>query len=415
MLSAERTNDTMKSSGAKKRFFGNAPAAAFFGAPPGVIQRHPAPKLPEFSVGNFEKDYAFFNAKYQVMGPVPKTGTLFISHGVYMKYPSTMTKPERTTFETDFVKRIHNIWSNKHLLTLNEPGFSPYQCDVDVSAHLEANPNDAHTVINVRKPENLAASRPQSNVSAPFKRMNSKTTHTANLDFRDPTIDKDTSISDPDFVREVGSFDFDSDKINADCKKDIDAIVTFINAIPTPARDQCRYTLILTGRASSEGGTRHNKKLSEKRLDAVANALNGLPGMCISWNDAAGEAGAIPGPEYRRVTVGVIDETKNRSSKAKHNVAAHEFGHMISLGDEYVNAEEERYFNDKPRHYELIKEIIDEDAANELLVKNSASIMAAGNEVKRGHYIMFVAAIDSMTRPEIEQATGKKDVKWNVV
>jgi outer membrane protein OmpA-like peptidoglycan-associated protein len=293
MLTTERTNNTRKSSSAKKCFFGNAPSFAFFGAPPIVIQRQQAAKLPEFSVSNFEKDYAFFHAKYQVAGPLPKTGTLFISHGVHMNYPATMTKAERTTFEADFVKSIHNIWSNKHQLMLNEPGFSSYQCNVDVSSHIEANSNDAHTVINVKKPKDLTAPRPQSNVSAPSKRKNSKTTHTSNLDFRDPTIDKDTTTSDPDFVREVGSFDLDSDKINADCKEDIEAIVAFINAIPMQTNGQCRYTLILTGRASSEGREAHNKKLSEKRLDAVANALNGLSGMCITWNDVAGEAGAI--------------------------------------------------------------------------------------------------------------------------
>jgi hypothetical protein len=40
--------------------------------------------------------------------------------------------------------------------------------------------------------------------------------------------------------------------------------------------------------------------------------------------------------------------------------------------------------------------------------------MARGNEVKRGHYLMFVAALDIMTRPEIEKAAGNKDAKWNV-
>ena len=40
--------------------------------------------------------------------------------------------------------------------------------------------------------------------------------------------------------------------------------------------------------------------------------------------------------------------------------------------------------------------------------------MAHGNEVKRGHYAFFVGALDIMTRPEIEAATGKKDAKWIV-
>src|SRR6266542_5936152 len=124
MLTAEKTNDTMHLSSAKKSFFGNAPLSAFFSPSAGIIQRQPAPKLPEFSVGNFVNgNFANFDAQYQVVGPLPRTGTLFISHGVHMNYPSTMAKDERTTFETDFVKSAHDKWSNKHLLTLNEPGF----------------------------------------------------------------------------------------------------------------------------------------------------------------------------------------------------------------------------------------------------------------------------------------------------
>jgi hypothetical protein len=88
---------------------------------------------------------------------------------------------------------------------------------------------------------------------------------------------------------------------------------------------------------------------------------------------------------------------------------------MIDLGDEYVDADNGRFLHDKPRHYDLIKEYIDEAAANEMLVRKSGNIMASGNEVKRGHYIMFVAAIHSLTKPEIEQATGNKNPKWNVI
>jgi len=399
---------------AARNFFGNNQPSSFFGVPAG-LQRQQAPALPQFSVNNFIKSFANFDAQYNVAGPEPATGTLFISHGVHMNYPKAMNKDERTTFENDFIKSVHEKWSNKHLLKLSEPGFSPYQCNVDVSARVEANPDDAQTVINVAKPKDLTALRPHSHVSAPFSKKGSKTTHTAKLDFRDPTIEKTNPVNNPDFIRDVGSFDFDSDKINAACKEDIDALVAFINAIPNPPNGECKFSALYTGRASSEGNKSYNKKLSERRMDAVSGILDAIPGFCLSLPVIAGEEGATTGPEFRKVTVGIIDETKNRNSKTNQNVAAHEFGHMIGLGDEYPNAEAGRFLQDKPRNYDLIKEVIDQDAADELLARETTSMMSAGNEVKRGHYIMFVAAIDVLTRPEIEQATGKKDAKWKVL
>ena len=144
----------LSSSGIRRSFFGNNPQSSFFAAPANTVQQQPAQKLPEFSAKQFVNgNFANFDAQYDVVGPKPSTGTLFISHGVHMKYPATMDKAERTTFENDFVKSVHNGWSNKHLLTLNEPGFSPYQCNVDVSTHVEEKPEDAHTVIDVVKPK----------------------------------------------------------------------------------------------------------------------------------------------------------------------------------------------------------------------------------------------------------------------
>ena len=101
-------------------------------------------------------------------------------------------------------------------------------------------------------------------------------------------------------------------------------------------------------------------------------------------------------------------------------MAAHEFGHMIGLGDEYVETKSEipntrvKFFGDNPTHFDAVKDLVDEDAAKELLIQDSTNIMSRGNVVKRGHYVMFVAALDFMTRPEIEKATGKKDAKWLV-
>jgi outer membrane protein OmpA-like peptidoglycan-associated protein len=403
---------------ATKSFFGNSQQPTFFSAPAG-LQRKPTGALPEFSVNNFVKSFANFDAQYSVVGPVPATGTLFIAHGVHMNYPKSMTKSEQTTFENDFVKSVHEKWSDQHLLGLLEPGFSSYMCNVDVTAHVEDNPKDAHTVIDVVKPK-PKEKRFRPRVSDTDKKPDSQTTHKAKLDFRDPTIEKKNKTNDPDFIRDVGNFDFDSDKINSNCQEDIDAIITFINSIPDKPGEDCKFSLIYTGRASSDGDAAYNKKLSERRTQSVSKILDALPGFCLSVSTPAGEEEATESAEFRRVSVGVFDHTKNKTTDTTQNLAAHEFGHMVGLGDEYVETKPEipgtkaRFFGDKPRNHDLVKDLIDEDAANELIVRDSANIMSLGNEIKRGHYVMFVAAIDVMTRPEIEQATGKKNAKWLV-
>ena len=423
MFSSKRRNETatLTSSGIRRSFFGNNPQSSFFAAPSNTLQQQPAPKLPEFSVKHFVNgNFANFDAQYDVIGPKPSTGTLFISHGVHMNYPKHMTKGERTTFENDFVRSVHNGWSDKHKLSLNEPGFSPYECKVDVNAHIEDEPKDAHTVIDVIKPK-ANEKRFRSRVSGATKKEDSETTHKAKMDFRDPTVEEDTKIDEADLIQQVGSFDFDSDVINKDCQEDIQKIKDFINAIPKPDDpEECTFSLHLVGRASSEGNAAYNKKLSEKRMKAVEKELESLSGLCFSVTEAAGEVEATTGGEFRRVNVGVFISRKDKKSKTKQNVAAHEFGHMIGLGDEYIDTKGEipnsriKFFGDDPTHFDAVKQVVDEDAANELRIQNSESIMSRGNEVKRGHYVMFVAALDIMTRPEIEKATGNKDAKWSV-
>ncbi|MBS1603766.1 MAG: hypothetical protein JST42_13950 [Bacteroidetes bacterium] len=389
-----------------------------------TIQRQPQTTTPQFTVNNFVQNFGFFNSHYAVVGPEPATGTLFISHHVFFDFPRAMTKPEQTTFETDFAKSIHDGWSNKHQLTLSEPGFSKYKANVDVTVVPEAKAADAHTVIHVHKPD-LKAKRPRSFVTGQTAPKGTITTHQANMDFRDPTVPVDTKLHEPDFLLDVGNFDFDKADLNPDCQAAIKKIKDFIATLP-PSKDPmdfsaCTFSLQYTGRASAEGSSAYNKALSQRRIDAVDNELGSLPGICVRWPTAAGKEEATTDPSFRRVSVGVFRSDSTKPKTGQQNVAAHEFGHMIGLGDEYVENKPEipgstaKFFGDKPTHYDPVKDLIGQDAADELKIQDSGNIMARGSTVKRGHYVMFVAAMDAMTRPEIQAATGKTDAKWNVL
>lgn len=75
---------------------------------------------------------------------------------------------------------------------------------------------------------------------------------------------------------------------------------------------------------------------------------------------------------------------------------------MFGLGDEYedekpdVNARP-KFQGDRPTHYDKVEELMGEEAAKELTVQNSGSMMSSGGEVKRGHYVHFLEAINSIT------------------
>ncbi|MFT3823215.1 MAG: hypothetical protein QM731_04810 [Chitinophagaceae bacterium] len=385
------------------------------------VQQQPA--LPGFTSTRFiDNTFANFDADYVVDGPVPKTGTLFIKHKVFMVYPANMTPEERTTFETDFKKSIHDTWSNQHLLTLTLPGFLPYQCNVDVSVNVETDQKNAHTVINVVKP-GAKEKRYRSRVSSVDKKEDSENTHTAKLDYRDPTTPEEKRTDTADRMIDVGSFDFDSAVINADCQSDIQDIKNYLNSIPDPdpaSGEDCKFSLEYIGRASSEGSADYNQKLSQKRIDSVDAELSKVNGVCITIPNPIGERNAQADAEYRKVTVAIFVNKAGKTDKAQQNVAAHEFGHMIGLGDEYVDSKPSipntlpKEKGDKPKHYEAVKEGVDQAAADELLVQNSDSIMAAGNTVKRGHYVAFVAALDRMTAPEMPANRPPQRVSWKV-
>lgn len=402
-------------------FFGNAGRQNFFAPPTLQLQpaNQPAPH-PVFTTDHFVNgNLPNFDAQYDVEGVLPKTGTLSITHKVFLNFPATMTKEERGTFETDFKKSVHDLWSNQHLLTLNVPAFSPYQSKVEVTASIVDDTKDAHTAIEVIKP-GKDEKRFRSRVSGKEKEADSETTHAAQLDFRDPTKGTEQTIQAPVFLHDVGPFGFDSDKLNGDCNDDIQTIKDFIDTIPkNPDPNVGVFSLHYVGHASSEGNEDYNKKLSQRRINAVDKELGSLDGLSFSQSDAAGEDFATADEASRKVTVGVFT---GDSEKKEQNTAAHEFGHMIGFGDEYeepvpskdIPNSRKKYLGDKSTHTDSVEFLVDKAAADETIIQNSDNIMARGNSVKRGHYAFFVGAIELMTREQLPPLLPTEKMHWKV-
>ena len=376
--------------------------------------------FPEFDFKETSEEMGRFDASYTPVGPFPETGILEITLWVHIDFEDfsekrrkkepykshkftkdqladfNWTDDEQATFETDFMTSVEEGWSKKHKLVLNDPFFAPYRTDVQV------------TVITISDPELANVKMKALKVPKGAPRFRSFVNgDEATLEIRDSSEEEDRTGEYSDIIRQIGTFDYDSDKITPALKDQIREVADFIrDENPNPDI----WSIGLGGRASSQGNIKYNQKLGERRSEAVRKQLF----LEMGWGEEVanyisiehGEENATAEAKFRRVDL-TVTKTANldKNVKLKSNTAAHEAGHMFGLGDEYVREKDDtpKFLGDKPTHYNVVKDLIDEDAANELLIHNSDSIMSQGQAVKRGHYVSFLAALNKLT-----------DKKWSL-
>ena len=98
----------------------------------------------------------------------------------------------------------------------------------------------------------------------------------------------------------------------------------------------------------------------------------------------------------------VSDMGDDGRQEVTQNTAAHEAGHMFGLDDEYVEEDAgpdgtKKFTGDKPEHFGDVRAELGEEAAQEMLTQDSGSIMSRGSDVKRGHYVPFLKAVETAT------------------
>lgn len=392
----------------RQNFFGSPVQKNFF---PPVFETLPTetaqPVLPEFTAQSFVSgNFPNFDVQYDVDGPEPKNGILFITHKVFYKFPAGMLNEERTAFKTDFATKVHDTWSGKHKLFLHQPGFSKYSCNVDVSVSEQDKPDDAHTIIDVKEELKRANVKPKKGG------LGSETTHEAKMDKKDAADTPLHGIDKFDHVRQVGSFNIGKTTLDEcpKCEEGIAEVVRIIKNIkPMADPDAFNVGINYVGRASSDGDEKLNRELGEKRAQAVMERVtkeaepNG-----IGVINTKGEENATTKENFRRVDVLIDDKNTIESDLEEQSTAAHEFGHMIGFSDEYVEETKDKDLNnsirfrgDKPQHYNDVATMVDKDAADELYVSNNSSLMSVGNDVKRGHYAYFVDALNKITAHQL--------------
>jgi outer membrane protein OmpA-like peptidoglycan-associated protein len=384
-----------------------------------TISRDPAPAKPKFdfpvSLGFF-KD---FDVMYAPDDPLPLNGTIRIIHNIFIQFGDKISDEKKETFRNDFQKNVSATWQDKFLFELNDPDFTPYKANLKLDIQFVADAKDAHTIMEVKdRPKDY-----RSNVESKTDKDFPSLTHTAHLDTGDPSPDElAKKNAGKTFIEStadhVGNFDFDSADLNADCEKGINDVEKHLDALP----DILSFDDISTGneihyigRASPEGNAWYNKILSKKRAESVKERVEKdkpeAKKMAITLTGEGADKTDFESDKenYRRVNVIVVppQEFKNQH-KRDQITAAHEFGHMIGFGDEYSEKGDKKFAKkvegDRPSHYEDVKAIMGQAAADELSMNQTASIMSEGNDIKKGHYAYFLKAIRDLT--------GKQG--WNI-
>lgn len=313
------------------------------------------------------------------------------------------TADERRVYANNLRASIESAWSGKYDFALNEAGFANYRTGVCVRVNiLEEGAGDPHHTVTAYKiPEGLES----------FRSFVSPSDHAAHLD--DEDVDETEVNQGPgtDYQRRVAPFGHDSADI-APVAGQIDAIADEIRPLQQDRNENDRAYLLssdmmveLKGRATAVGKSAYNEQLGERRAKAVEKGLAdrlGRPDATrYSRASSAGEENATNDPNFRRVDIKLWDvqEAFAERDPQQRTTAAHEAGHLFGLDDEYVEEEApyRRFEGDRPEHYDLVRDLMGQAAADEVLVQDSDSIMSGGMTVNRGHYVYFLEALNSVS------------------
>lgn len=382
-----------------------------------------------FSQKKFTRKGTRFDSEYDVVGPEPAKGTLTITLRVKITFQNftaadmtrepfrshtftdaqkadfKWTEAEKKSFGDDFAKSVKDGWSDKHPVVLNDPAMAKHRADVKVNVELVKSGAAHNHMTALKIPKGGQGEKPVPR----FRSFVSG--NTSKLDQRDPTEIEVDQVRDRKYIRQIRGFGHDSATID---KKVGDQISTAaselkgrnikLGEVPDPDGTARDWQLFSVGRTTQSGTKEHNKSLADDRAKAVLDQLNaevgwGKQGTAMS----AGEENTTEEGKYRRVDILVADMAGRH--EVKQNTAAHEAGHMFGLGDEYVeedakDAGSKKFTGDESSHFGDVKAQLGSDAAEEMIVQNSGSIMSKGGEVKRGHYVYFLIDLEKMTKKE---------------
>lgn len=186
-----------------------------------------------------------------------------------------------------------------------------------------------------------------------------------------------------------------SSAIGADLPK-LKFVGTYLHAVRQP-----KFRLTITGHAAPDPAAvtpaqktkaaRAARTLSRDRANAVKTAIRdaGNNHHAISVV-AKGDTAGVAAPAGDKVEIAAAVDPSYVNTQP---VLAHEFGHMLGLGDEYPGGT--RVVGGKATHYDLAKDALGQDVADSFarITTDSEGIMQGGRDVRPVHYVTLWSAL----------------------
>lgn len=378
----------------------------------------PATPLPDFGSTTFIAGGTRFDLEYQPVGPLPKIGKVTAKlkiHVIFKDFDRTMMRrkefvghrwtraqlrdmkwPEdqKAAWVGKFGQAVKDGWAGKRSFVLDQADFAKYRANFDVAVESVDDAAKANNTITAQwVPKD--APRIRSSVSG----------DTSELDVRDVDQTETRTVEPATIIRQIPGFEHNSAAISPDVETGVVAFEEQFRRQRQPGGPLATVpiadiTVFAAGRSTRPGTRKHNKDLGSSRAQNVVDRVMDDLSLESGRAKGIGEENATDDPEFRRVDASIM---VGGEREVTQNTAAHEAGHMFGLGDEYVEEAPKtegvaaKFPGGQPSHYGDVKDTMGEDAANELLQQDGPSIMSSGSEVKPGHYVYFLQALNKVT------------------
>ncbi len=305
---------------------------------------------------------------------------------------------EKASWMSNYRAQVVSAWSGQHFFSAKRFPELHSSVRLNVNVHENAQPGDHTQAVIVKIPENIemgaAVSRGSStNANDQRLRMGSSGLAGSKTNFLHYSLRFPTGKS--DVASAVGT-EHSTDPGPAYLNK-------FIADFAAGYAD-AGVPISVVGHASAKGDATRNQTLSDDRANNVASYIraNGLTGAATRvTGHGEGQMGAGRGPEWQRADIVV-------GSGEKQMTAAHEFGHMLGLGDEYASPATGFYpgagtplaAGTAAGHDTMAQAM--GGGVRGAVAENSDNIMSVGNTVQPQHYATFHNALQTITGEQWE-------------